>query len=239
MLEALHDSAPGAGADRIALVMLPGARDRAQDLIEQGFVRALRKRGLAVDAVVVNAHFDHYLERSVVAQLEQDVIAPLREGGLARIWLMGISLGGMGALSYAREHADAIEGVILLAPFLGSRGLIAEITRAGGLRHWQPGTITPDDDEGLLLSWLRQYRSGDPALPRICLGYGTEDRYAPASMMLACQLPDRQVVTEPGGHDWATWLKLWDRLLDAGVFPSNGASARPVPESSSRGAVPK
>lgn len=238
-MDAIHDPAPAPGADRVALVMLPGARDRAQDLVEQGFVRALRKRGLAVDAVIVNAHFDHYLEHSVVAQLEQDIIAPLRKRGLARIWLMGISLGGMGALSYAREHADAIEGVILLAPFLGTRGLIAEITHAGGLRHWQPGTITPEDDERRLLLWLRQYRAGDPALPRICLGYGTEDRYAPASMMLARQLPDRQVVTLQGGHDWATWLKLWDRLLDGDVFSSNGASAQLVPERSSCGAVPK
>ena len=217
-MHAIHDPAPAPGAERIALVMLPGARDRAQDLVEHGFVRALRKRGLAVDAVVVDAHFDHYLEHTVVAQLEQDIIAPLRDCGRSRIWLMGISLGGTGALSYAREHAGAIEGVILLAPYLGTRGLIAEITRAGGLQQWQPGTITPEDDERRLLAWLRQRRVGDPSLPRICLGYGTDDRYAPASMMLARQLPERQVVTVPGGHDWATWLKLWERWLDREVF---------------------
>ena len=238
-MDAIHDPAPVPGADRVALVMLPGARDRAQDLVEQGLVRALRKRGLAVDAVIVNARFDHYLEHSVVAQLEQDVIAPLRKRGLARLWLMGISLGGMGALSYAREHAGAIEGVILLAPFLGTRGLIAEISHAGGLRRWQPGTIAPEDDERRLLAWLQQYRAGDPALPRICLGYGTEDRYAPASFMLAQQLPGRQVMAIPGGHDWPTWLKLWDRLLDGDVFHSSGASAPPDPGRSSLGAVPK
>lgn len=220
-MEAIHDPAPASGADRVALVMLPGARDRAQDLVEQGFVRALRQRGLAVDAVIVDAHFDHYLERSVVTQLERGIIAPLRKKGLARIWLMGISLGSMGALSYAREYAGAIEGVILLAPFLGSRGLIAEITQAGGLRHWRPGTLTSEDDERWLLAWLRQYRAGDPALPRICLGYGTEDRYAPASLLLAQQLPERQVIAIPGGHDWATWLTLWERWLDCDVFVSS------------------
>jgi pimeloyl-ACP methyl ester carboxylesterase len=238
-MDAIHDSAPGAGADRIALVMLPGARDRAQDLVEQGFVRALRSRGLAVDAVVADARFDHYLERSVVAQLERDIIAPLRKRGYARIWLMGISLGSTGALSYAREHAGVIEGMVLLAPFLGTRGLVAEITQAGGLRRWQPGTITPEDDERRLMAWLQQYRAGDPALPRICLGYGTEDRYAPASKMLAPQLPHRQVVRLHGGHDWATWLKLWDRLLDGGVFSPNSAPAQAIAEGLSRGAVPK
>jgi|SRR6185503_9257125 len=217
-MNAIRDLAPVQGAERVALVMLPGARDRAQDLVEHGFVHALRQRRLAVDVVVADANFDHYLEHSVVAQLEQDIIAPLRNGGLSRIWLMGISLGGTGALSYAREHSGAIEGVILLAPYLGTRGLIAEITRAGGLQQWQPGTITPEDDERRLLAWLRHCRAGDPGLPRICLGFGTDDRYAPASTMLARQLPDSQIVTVPGGHDWATWLKLWEHWLDRGVF---------------------
>jgi pimeloyl-ACP methyl ester carboxylesterase len=224
---AIHDAAPVTGADRVALVMLPGARDRAQDLVEQGFVRALRQRDLAVDAVAVDIHFDHYLEHSVGAQLEQDIIAPLRESGLSRIWLMGISLGGTGALSYVREHSGAIEGVILLAPFLGTRGLIAEIARAGGLQHWQPGAIAPEDEERRLLAWLRQYRAGDPVLPRICLGYGTEDRYAPASVLLAQQLPEEQVMTIPGGHDWPTWLKLWERWLDGKALASSGGSRNP------------
>ena len=223
----LDPAAPAADADRFALVMLPGAKDRARDLVEQGFVRALRQRGLAVDAVVVDAHFDHYLEHSVAAQLEQDIISPLRERGIARIWLMGISLGGTGALSYAREHAGAVEGVVLLAPFLGTRGLIAEITRAGGLRRWQPGTIAPEDEERRLLAWLRQYRADDPALPRICLGYGTDDRYAPASTLLAQLLPGRQVMTMQGGHDWPTWLKLWERWLDADAFAPPGKTLSP------------
>jgi pimeloyl-ACP methyl ester carboxylesterase len=220
-VDAIHNPAPVPTADRIALVMLPGAGDRAQDLVEQGFVRALRQRGLAVDAVVADAQFVHYLERRVVTELERDIIAPLLTRGLARIWLMGISLGGTGALSYARAHAGSIEGVILLAPFLGTRGLIAEITQAGGLLRWQPGTIAPEDDERRLLAWLRQYRAGDPALPRICLGYGTEDRYAPASLLLAQQLPERQVMAIPGGHDWLTWLNLWECWLDSDVFASS------------------
>ena len=220
-MDAIHDPAPFTGADRIAMVMLPGARHRAQDLVEQGVVRALRVRGLPVDVVVVDAHFDHYLERSVVAQLEQDAVAPLRKRGFARIWFMGISLGSTGALSYAREHAGAIEGVILLAPFLGTRGLIAEVTRAGGLQNWQPGTIAPEDDERRLMSWLRQCRAGNPALPRICVGYGTGDRYAPASLLLAQHLPEQQVMTIEGGHDWPTWLTLWERWLDSDPFASS------------------
>jgi pimeloyl-ACP methyl ester carboxylesterase len=227
-MDSINDPAPGPGADPVALVMLPGAHDRAQDLVEQGFVRALRARGLAADAVVADARSDHYLERSVVAELERDVIAPLRKRGRTRLWLMGISLGCTGALSYARQHAGAVEGAVLLAPFLGTRGLIAEITNAGGLQNWQPGTIAPEDDERRLMAWLRQTRAGDPALPRICLGYGTADRYAPASLLLARQLPAQQVMTvEGGGHDWPTWLKLWERWLDGGAWTTAPAAENP------------
>jgi enterochelin esterase-like enzyme len=92
------------------------------------------------------------------------------------------------------------------------------------LQRWQPGTIAPEDAERGLLAWLRQRRAGGPALRRTYLGYGTEDRYAPASMLLARQLPGRNVVSVRGGHDWATWLTLWERLLDRNVFAARGAS---------------
>ena len=228
-MNVILDAAPAAGGDRTVLLMLPGAGDRAQDLVDQGFVRCLRRRRLAVDVLVADARFDDYLENSVVAQLERDVVAPVRAQGHARLWLMGISLGGLGALSYAREHTRAVEGVILLAPFLGTRGLVAEIIRAGGLGRWQSGTIAPTDAESLTLAWLAQYRAGDPVLPRIYLGYGSGDRYAAASEMLERQLPRDQVVSVPGGHDWATWLLLWERLLDAGILSGSDPARLPVP----------
>ncbi|MGB7542969.1 MAG: alpha/beta hydrolase, partial [Burkholderiales bacterium] len=118
-MHAIYDVAPGLGADRTLLVMLPGATDRPEDFVEQGFIQAVRASGASVDVAAVDAHMDYYIEHSVVERLEADVIAPARAKGYTRTWLMGISLGGMGALAYARGHAKEVEGVILLAPFLG------------------------------------------------------------------------------------------------------------------------
>jgi len=224
-MKIIHDPAPGAAGD-LALVMLPGAGDEAQDLVEQGFLAALRRRGIAADAWMADVPFDQYMDGSFAAQLELDVLAPIRSQGRARIWMMGISLGGMAALSVARRHPGAIEGLILLAPFLGTRGRIAEVAAAGGLRKWLPGAVPPDDDELQVLSWLRDYQSGNPALPRIHLGYGTDDRYAPASELLARELPHDHVVSVEGEHDWATWLKLWEILLDGNVFLPRPAEAK-------------
>ena len=225
-MDAIYDLAPEPSTDRIMLVMLPSAKARPQDLVQWGFVRALRERSLPIDVVAVEAHLGYYLERSFSKHLTHDIIAPARARNYQRIWLMGISLGGMGSLIYTREHPADIEGVILLAPFLGARGTIAEVVRAGGLARWQPGAIKPDDDEHRLLAWIKAYQPAASALPKIYLGYGTDDRFAAASKMLAERLPAAQVVTIPGGHDWATWIHLWQHLLDQDLFSGDKKVAR-------------
>ena len=217
-MDAIHDVAPGGLDARILLIMLPGARDTPEDLASHGFIRAIRERSLAVDVVAVDAHLGYYLERTVAERLEQDIIASARARGYKRIWFMGISLGGLGSLIYARAHPGEVEGEVLLAPFLSNRGLIDDVIRAGGLDRWQPGEIAADDEERQLLAWLKAYRTDEPRLPKIYLGYGTGDRFAPASALLATRLPVGQVATIEGGHDWPTWFNLWNQLLDKGLF---------------------
>lgn len=217
-MDAIYDLESPQGTDRVMLVMLPGATHKPEDFARQGFIRALRQRKLPVDTVAVDAHLGYYLERSLVKRLTEDVIAPARARGYKRIWLMGISLGGMGALIYAREHAEEIAGVVVLAPFLGVQGTIEEIVRAGGIDRWQPGVIAPQDDERFLLAWLKAYGAENPALPQIHLGYGTGDRFIAASAMLGNRLPPAQIVTIAGSHDWKTWSTLWEKLLDRDLF---------------------
>ena len=218
-MRAIHDAAPGRDAGRVLLIMLPAAKARPEDLLEQGFIAAVRDRGLPLDVAVADAREDYYLEGRVGERLAADVVGPLRaKGGYRRIWLMGMSLGGLGCIAYARKHAAEVEGVILLAPFLGSRGLIAQIMRAGGLARWQPAATGPDDEELGLLLWLKHYRADNPQLPAIHLGCGRDDRYAPASAMLARQLPAERVVNVPGRHDWQTWIRLWKALLAKNLF---------------------
>ncbi len=217
-MDAIFDRAPDVTGNRDALIILPGAKDRPQDFVDHGFIHGIRERNLPIDIVAVNAHVDYYLEGNIIEKLRHDIVSSLQEKNYQSIWILGISIGGLGALSFARKYPSIIEGVILLAPFLGVRGTIAEVVRAGGLDSWNPGNIDSDDHERDLLAWLKMYPSGKEPLPRIYLGYGKEDRYAPASVLLSERLPTQHVLAINGGHDWKTWLALWHGLLDRQVF---------------------
>lgn len=184
------------------LVMLPGAEMTAEEFQTNGFLDAAGP----VDRIAVETGMECYLDEISVQRLHDEVILPAQAQGPVRIWLLGISLGGMGALLYAQAHPDRIAGVLLLAPFIGSRGLIAEVERAGGLRHWR--AIDGATSERRLLTWL----GTGTGLPDMHLAYGQGDRFAAAHRLLADLLPAQRVVTAPGGHDWPTWCRLWRAL---------------------------
>lgn len=199
-----------AGPERAAnlLLMLPGARDAAEDFFEQGLVAALGENECVCDVVALDAHMEYYLEQSLVQHVHTDVIVPALAQGYRSIWLLGISLGGMGCLQYARAYPQHLAGVILLAPFLATRGLIAEVSAAGGLQQWVQGDIS-NDSEREFLAWLKTQALEELPYSHIYLGYGSEDRFAPASALLAQRLPAAHTLVLGGGHDWATWKQLW------------------------------
>ena len=214
----IHDAASGETGERILLLMLPGAKNTPQQLEENGFIRELRVRNLPVDVLALDAHADLYLERADIERVLHRVLDEARGHGYSRIWLLGISLGGSGAMICATQRTREIEGIFLLAPFLGTRGIIAEVEAAGGLNHWRAGDIGCRDYERMLLEQIQRSPLDTGDFPPIYLGYGTEDRYRGASILLAQRLPPDRVTASPGGHDWETWIKLWRMLLDRQPF---------------------
>jgi pimeloyl-ACP methyl ester carboxylesterase len=188
------------------LIMLPGAYMHAQDFLTHGF-------DAAADIVPLETGMQAYLDGSIVERLHK-AISPIR-GDKGRIWLAGVSLGGLGALLYAKSYPDAVAGLLLLSPFIGTRGAVAGVIDAGGFEAWQPPADDAATSEHELLRWLKSYRPDDAGWPPIYLGYGENDRYAASYRLLAGLLPADRVVTVDGGHDWETWRILWDRLLHA------------------------
>jgi hypothetical protein len=200
------------------LVLLPGAYDKPEDFIAQGFVKALRDKQLDVDVQMVNAHLGYYKEVTVIERLHEDVIKPAKAQGYRQIWLAGISLGGFGSLIYTKTHTDTVTGMFVMAPFLGTRDMHTEIRAAGGIAAWQPGDIKADDYDRKLWQWLQGYAKGEQR-PALYLGYGLSDRFADSNSLLATALPKSHVLTTEGGHDWAPWQRLWAQFVDLNVLP--------------------
>lgn len=203
------------------IVMLPGAGSRPEDFVTEGFVRAVRDRRLAADIVLVDAHRGYFNELQIIERLRADVIAPARARGYAQIWLVGISLGGFGALVYSAEHPAGVTGIVALGPYLGSDKKGGEIAAAGGLKAWRaPMPAEPGDFDTRFWRGLQPYAAvaGGPSSevrPTLLLGYGLEDRFRPNHDLLAAALPANRVFTTAGGHDWPPWLALWQRMLGA------------------------
>src|SRR5579862_1684929 len=104
---------------RCLVVFLPGIGDSERDFVDHGFLDAFSARSLPIDAVAANATFGYYANRTVITRLREDVLQPARAAGYREIWLVGISMGGMGALLLAKSGEPDIAGAVLLAPYLG------------------------------------------------------------------------------------------------------------------------
>jgi pimeloyl-ACP methyl ester carboxylesterase len=202
----------GHGASTL-MVMLPGALMTPQHMQDAGVFDAVRQRGLDLDIKAVNLHALGANHFDALRILAEDIVMPAR-GNYQNVWLTGISRGGQLALSCLAEGAAVLDGVCLLAPYPGSRLTINAIERAGGLNTWLPSEDELKDSEFRMWRWLRQ-----PALKMpMFFGYGAQDRFADGMQRLANQLPMAEQARVEGGHDWAAWMPLWERFLDAGHF---------------------
>ena len=203
----------GATRSENLIVLLPGIADAPETFLDEGFVKAARERNIDADLVAVRAHSGYYEKHVVVERLHQDVILPARAQGYRHIWLVGISLGGWGSLQYVRQHGDQVEGMLLLASFLGEKKMFDEVIAAGGMDAWRPIIADPLDDQRLVFAWLRDFKQSESPL-KFYLAYGASDRFAKPLGWYAARLPATQVDVTPGGHDWRTWRRLWQRMLD-------------------------
>lgn len=224
-LNALFDPSPDAASERVLLVMLPGVNDHAASFFSHGIVRALRERRLPVDALGVDADFPVYADGSLLPALHSRIEEVTRERGIARLWFLGTSLGGMGALMYCRAYPGSVEGVVLLAPCLGSRRVLVQAAKAGGLDAWRPNAEEPGEMEWRVLDWLRRDMRESSKGPRIHLGCGRGDPFVLSSTLLETLLPAERCVNVPGGHDWTTWSALWTSVLEQAPFETSMARA--------------
>lgn len=214
----------GGGVGNCLLVMLPGRASRPGDFANNGFISTLREAGFDAQVVTADAHVGYYRKGTLIERLRNDVVEPARMKSQRKVFLVGISLGGTGAILYARAHPEDVCGVLLIAPFLGSRETVEEVTAAGGLAAFEPPWRTGKRFERDVWEWLKASTSQtSPAIP-IYLGYGAEDDLATAHRLLAAALPPDHVFTVAGGHDWRAWRAVWAEFLRSPALACGGCS---------------
>jgi pimeloyl-ACP methyl ester carboxylesterase len=210
-MRVIFDAARPGSLAPLRVVMLPAAYSAPEDFVRAGFIVALRERALEVDLVLASVELADVTGRTVLASIWRHLIGPARNDGCA-VWLGGISLGGYLALCCAERHSAELAGLAVFAPYLGSHIVTGEVARAGGAVRWEPGELASDDDERRMWRFIKTLRSA--TLP-VHLGLGSDDRFASRHRLMAAALAQEDVDTVSGGHDWPTWLRLWERFLDA------------------------
>lgn len=204
----LEAAAPlGPQRARGAFVLLPGFGDRPQTFAKHDFIATLQRQAPALDIYAADAHFAYYRKGTVIERLEQDVIAPLRTRGYRELWLVGTSMGGMGAIGYARKHPERIAGLLLFAPYLGPREVVDEVVHAGGLCKYQAAPTKEDNESSFARANFMFLRDTlcSPSSPAIWLAVGQDDRLLPANRLLGDVLPPERFLILPGGHGWKVW----------------------------------
>ena len=208
------------GARRL-VVVLPGRADDLAGLRRSGIAQAVQSAWPDADVLLTGLALGWYLEGVAEKRLHDEVIAPARQRGYAQVWLVGASLGGMGAIQFDRAYPGQVSGMVLLAPYLGEDGLVDRIADAGGVAGWQPpprpAAVTPDNFQQELWRHVQDLAREPASARRVWLAYGREDGFARANALLGAALPPSHVLVREGGHDWDVWSgAAREVLLQAG-----------------------
>lgn len=212
-----HALVPAPQAATRLVVVLPGRADDLAAMQRSGMAEAVQSAWPDADVILTGLSLDYYMQGQAAQRLHNEIVAPARSRGYRQVWLAGASMGGMGTLMYDRQYPGEMDGLILLAPYLGERALLAEIAESGGIASWDagPAPAALDRDNFNHELWRHVQRwSNDPAqAARVWLAYGDRDRLRRAMPLLEPALDPGQVLVRKGGHDWPVWAAATAEIL--------------------------
>jgi pimeloyl-ACP methyl ester carboxylesterase len=208
-MRTLVDVVP-ASRSPLAVVLLSGSFSAPEDFVREGFVSALRERGIDAQVVMTEMRMAWFADGSVVQRIRDAAILPALQRGARRVWLAGISLGGLATLCHAARHPGEAEGMVLMSPYPGTREVQREIEAAGGLGRWKVSEGAEPDLERDAWTWLATRAA---ATPDVFCYFGSNDRFVDGQRTIARALAPGAAHEIPGGHEWSDWRRMWHAFL--------------------------
>jgi putative tributyrin esterase len=223
-----------AGAKLPVVYLLHGGGGSFRDWSNYSDTARFAERGLILvmpegnDSYFVNAverpqdRYEDYIVNDLIADVERKF--PVAAGRATRA-IVGVSMGGYGAVKLALSHPELFVFAGGISPAVDVPSRPFSIKRIGQWRH----------HSSIFGPWGSQSRrNGDPFVlarsvdsartPYLFLTCGEQEGLLPANRNFAALLERRNIRYEfqvvPGGHDWNQWDKrlssvfqsLWERM---------------------------
>jgi hypothetical protein len=210
---------PAPRAAHRLVVVLPGRSDDLSALRRFEIAQAIQSRWPDADVLLTGLAIGYYLNGNAIDRLHREIMVPARARGYSQVWLLGASLGGLGALMYDAQWPGTVDGLILMSPYLGEKPLLNEIAAAGGIARWNPGpapaSIDGNNFQHELWRHLQTW-SKDPSRARnVWLAYGDQDYLRDTMPSLTPLLSPSHVLVRHGRHAWSVWAPATVEILDA------------------------
>ena len=204
----------GMTGKRSLVVLFPTMGGKGSHYETQGFLDEVWERDFEASMEVLDVKPSLYLGSRIVELVKTEVIEPAKAEGYKEIYLIGISLGGHGALLYATTHPEDIDGIVVLAPFISGDLVSEAIEEAGGLDTWEDCPFLGWEYACNVWKSLQVYVSDSENQKKIVLGFGREVKFVDQFRVRADVLLPEQVFTVPGGPDWETGKNLVVKTAD-------------------------
>jgi hypothetical protein len=207
----------------VLILFLPGRGDDMDAFERSGFIDILHQSSWAVDSIVIDAHIGYYRDGSLPDRVYREILIPFHQQGYKHFIIVGVSLGGYGALWINHEHGVWISGMVLIAPYLGHESLITQIDAEGSVHSWRLQLDhAPGLDEKVWI-WIDDIGGPDSEKNQpLILACGLKDDYRSATELLAESYPGSHLFKYNGGHNWKTWRSLWSEIIKSYAWENLG-----------------
>lgn len=196
---------------KLAVVFLPGRGDSMDAFVDAGFLDDLKEAGVEADAWMVDAHLGYYRSQTLDEKMRRAVFEKI--AGYEEVWVVGVSLGALGAVLLEAGESERWDHMILLGPYVGDgKGFFRRSGVADATRQAIDSAVGPEHLR-LFWNWMIAYSGGGGERPELWAAWGESDRFSDYQEYLRAYIADERLITVPGGHDWQSWREAWQLVL--------------------------